>query len=110
MAYTWLSIALDLNIKSQWAGPVVILKAAGTIIVFAPFCTINLASSGNLKSKHMQSPILPNSVSNTVILFPGVKVSDSLNDCPPSTSISNKWTFLCLPILFPFLSNTYDVL
>ena len=63
------------------AAPVALtfLNAAGTKITFAPSFTIIRDNSGKRMSKQSMTPILPNSVSNTVSLSPAVNVSDSLN-------------------------------
>ena len=87
---TWLSTARWRNSSSQCAGPVVMLKAAGTNSTFAPRSVMSRASSSNRKSKQMQSPIVPQGVSNVVMSLPGVSVSDSMKRCPPATSISKR--------------------
>lgn len=56
-----------------------------------------------LVSKQIATPILQNSVSITVTMSPGVNVSDSIKRIPPFISISNKWSFLCFPIICPSL-------
>ena len=86
----WVSTARWRNSSSQWAGPVVILKAAGTRRTFAPERAIRWASSGKRKSKQMHRPILPQGVSNTVTSEPGERVADSRKDWPPGTSMSKR--------------------
>ena len=58
----WLSTARWRNSSSQWAGPVVMLKAAGTKITFAPRRHMQRASSSNRRSKQTQSPMVPKPV------------------------------------------------
>lgn len=43
------------------------------------------ASSSNRRSKQTHSPMVPKAVSKVVMAFPGERVSDSRNRCPPWT-------------------------
>ena len=67
----WLSTARWRNSSSQWAGPVVMLKAAGTTMTWQPRRHMHRASSSKRRSKQMHRPMVPNSVSNVVICVPG---------------------------------------
>ena len=67
------------------------LKLAGQNTAQAPSIDMMRASSGKRMSKHTHRPILPNSVSKVQTSSPGVKVSLSLNFCPPLTSMSKRW-------------------
>ena len=97
-------------VSSQCFGPVVILNCAGQNISSAPLFAMARTSSGKRISKQMRTPILPYSVSKTVISSPWAKLFDSLNLMPPSISTSNRcilrWRAICLPSL----SNTKQVL
>ena len=97
-------------VSSQCLGPVVILNCAGQNISSAPLFAMARTSSGKRISKQIRTPILPYSVSNTVISSPGAKLFDSLNRIPPSISTSNKCILRWRAICFPSLSNIKQVL
>ena len=106
----WLSTARCRSSSSQWAGPVVMLKAAGANSTRAPSSAMTRHSSSNRRSKQMHSPILPHGVSNRVTSFPGDRVSDSRNRWPPSTSMSNRCIFRWRATQTPCGSKTKEVL
>src|SRR3984957_9270010 len=97
----WFSTARDRTNRSQWARPVIALKAAGTAMTSAPARASFRYSSGNRTSKQIDIPSANSSRLATTISSPGSMMSDSRCTMASGTLTSKRWILRYVATISP---------